>query len=403
LTESLAEVPISFPFPPPPSIFHPAPELKELQGSRPVARFQLPDGKTGWLVTRYEDVRQVLIDPRFSRAAAFGPDVADTGLGQASAGSILGLDPPEHTRLRRLVAGAFTARRVESLRPRVDKLVDELIDHILALPQPADLVENFSLPLPVQVICELLGVPPEDRHIFHGWSDSVLGDINQDPKEIEAAFGQLAGYFGQLIATKRRQPEDDLMTALIEARDAGDRLSEMELVQLCLTLLIAGHETTANQINMILLTLHEYPEQLARLRAHPETIPQAVEELMRFVQLGEVGAGLPRVTTEEVELGGVRLPAGATVIPVMTAANRDPSVTTDPDRLDVSRPQTTHMTFGAGVHHCLGAQLARMELQEALRGLLARMPGLEIVTPVDELDFKGGMIVRSLRALPVRW
>jgi cytochrome P450 len=400
---SPVEEPIAFPFPPPPSIFHPAPELKELQRDRPVVRFQLPDGKTGWLVTRYEDVRQVLIDPRFSRAAASGPDVPDTGLGQASTDSILGMDPPEHTRLRRLVAGAFTARRVEALRPRVAKLVDELIDHLLTQPQPADLVENFSLPLPVQVICELLGVPAEDRHVFHGWSDSVLGDTSRDPQEIAAAFGQLAQYFGGLIAVKRAQPADDLMTALIEARDAQDRLSEEELVRLCLTLLIAGHETTANQINIFLLTLHEYPEQLERLRAHPEVIPQAVEELMRFAQLGAVGAGLPRVTTEEVELGGVLLPAGAAVIPVMTAANRDPAAVADPDRLDVTRPQTAHLGFGAGVHHCLGAQLARMELQEALRGLLGRLPRMELVTPVDELVFKDGMIVRSLRALPVRW
>jgi cytochrome P450 len=329
--------------------------------------------------------------------------VPDTGLGQASTDSILGMDPPEHTRLRRLVAGAFTARRVEALRPRVAKLVDELIDHLLTQPQPADLVENFSLPLPVQVICELLGVPAEDRHVFHGWSDSVLGDTSRDPQEIAAAFGQLAQYFGGLIAVKRAQPADDLMTALIEARDAQDRLSEEELVRLCLTLLIAGHETTANQINIFLLTLHEYPEQLERLRAHPEVIPQAVEELMRFAQLGAVGAGLPRVTTEEVELGGVLLPAGAAVIPVMTAANRDPAAVADPDRLDVTRPQTAHLGFGAGVHHCLGAQLARMELQEALRGLLGRLPRMELVTPVDELVFKDGMIVRSLRALPVRW
>jgi cytochrome P450 len=405
LTEStsLAEEPIAFPFPAPPSIFHPAPELKELQRDRPVVRFQLPDGKTGWLVTRYEDVRQVLIDPRFSRAAAAGPDVPDTGLGQASTGSILGLDPPEHTRLRRLVAGAFTARRVEALRPRVVTLVDALIDDLLTLPQPADLVENFSLPLPVQVICELLGVPAEDRHIFHGWSDTVLGDISADPKQIEEGFGQLAQYFGRLIAIKRAQPGDDLMTALIDARDAQDRLSEEELVRLGFTLLIAGHETTANQINMFLLTLHEYPGQLERLRGRPETIPQAVEELMRFAQLGAVGAGLPRVTTEPVELSGVRIPAGAAVIPVMTAANRDPAMVTDPDRLDLSRPQTAHLAFGAGVHHCLGAQLARMELQEALRGLLGRLPKMELITPVDELVFKDGMIVRSLRALPVRW
>jgi cytochrome P450 len=395
--------PVPYPFPAPPSIFHPAPELKDLQEGRPVVRIQLPDGKTGWLVTRYDDVRQVLMDPRFSRAAASGPDVPDTGLGQASADSILGMDPPEHTRLRRLVAGAFTARRVETLRPRVATLVDELIDHLQTLPQPADLVENFSLPLPVQVICELLGVPAQDRHVFHEWSDKVLGDITRDPREIDAAFGHLAEYFGRLIATKRARPEDDLMTALIAARDDQDRLSEEELVRLGFTLLIAGHETTANQVNLILLTLHEYPDQLHRLSTRPETIPQAVEELMRFVQLGEGGAGLPRVVTEEVVLSGVRIPAGAAVIPAMAAANRDPRAFSDPDRLDVSRPQTAHIGFGAGVHHCLGAQLARMELQEALRGLLGRMPRLQIATPVDELTFKGGMIVRSLKALPVRW
>jgi cytochrome P450 len=399
----LAESPIAYPFPPPPSIFHPGPELQALQRDRPVAQFRLPDGKTGWLVTRYSDVRQVLIDPRFSRAAATGPDVADTGLGQASAEGILGLDPPEHTRLRRLVAGAFTARRVESLRPRVSELVGDLLDRMSKLPQPADLVENFSLELPVQVICELLGVPPEDRHVFHGWSDQVLGDVNSDPATIEAALTELGTYFAGLIAAKRAQPADDLMTALIEARDEQDRLSEPELVRLCMTLLIAGHETTANQINMFLLTLHEYPEQLDHLRTHPGEIPQAVEELMRFVQLGAAGAGLPRVTLSEVELSGVRIKAGSTVIPVMTVANRDPAVTEDPDRLDVTRPETIHVGFGAGVHHCLGAQLARLELQEALKGLLSRMPDLEIAEPVAELSFKEGMVVRSLRALPVRW
>ena len=398
-----AAAPVAFPFPPAPSIFHPSPELKTLQRDRPVAPFRLPDGKTGWLVTRYDDVRQVLIDPRFSRAAATGPDVPDTGLGQAAAGSILGMDPPEHTRLRRLVAGAFTARRVEALRPRVAELVGTLIDRLLTLPQPADLVENFSLPLPVQVICELLGVPAADRHVFHGWSDTLLGDTTRDPAEIQAAFGQLAGYFTELIAAKREQPGDDLMSALIAARDAQDRLSEEELVRLGLTLLIAGHETTANQINLFLLNLHEHPGQLAHLRDHPEAIPQAVEELMRFAQLGAVGAGLPRVATAEVEIRGVRLPAGAAVIPVLTAANRDPALTADPDTLDVTRPHTTHLGFGAGVHHCLGAQLARMELQEALRGLLGRMPTMEPATPVDELVFKEGMIVRSLHALPVRW
>lgn len=391
----------SFPFPAPPSIFHPAPQLTRLQLTRPVCEVELPDGKTAWLVTRFDDVRRVLIDPRFSRAEASKPGVADTGLGQASAGSILGLDPPEHTRLRRLVAGAFTARRVEALRPRVTELVDTLIDRMEKLPQPVDLVENFSLPLPVQVICELLGVPATDRHLFHEWSDSVMGVA--DPTAAEAGMERLWQYFAELIERKRKEPADDLMTALIEARDNEDRLSEDELVRMGLTLLVAGHETTANQINLFLLTLHEYPGQLARLQAKPEIIPEAVEELMRFVQLGEIGTGLPRVATAEVELGGVTIPAGAAVIPAMTIANRDPSVIPDANQLDLTRPQGAHLAFGAGVHHCLGAQLARMELQEALSGLLRRLPSLHPDTPVAELTFKQGMFLRSLHELPVRW
>jgi len=315
-------------------------------------------------------------------------------------------------------------------------------------------------------------VPARDRQIFHEWSDTILGDISRDPASIETAFADLSSYFAGLIATKRAEPQDDLMTALIEARDAQDRLTEEELVRLGLTLLIAGHETTANQINLFLLALHEFPEELdrllgdwqhdpedmeralddikdyfhtliadkrahptddlmtaliaghettanqinlfllallrhpdelARLRAEPRLIPQAVEELMRFVQLGTVGAGLTRVTTEEVELSGVRIPAGAAVIPAMAVANRDPEAAADPDRLDLTREQFTHLGFGAGVHHCLGAQLARMELQEALRGLLARMPRLTIDVPVDQLSFKEGIVVRSVCALPVRW
>ncbi|GAA2502261.1 cytochrome P450 [Winogradskya humida] len=354
-------------------------------------------------MTRYEDVRTVLVDPRFSRAEANKPGVPDPGLGQATTDSILGMDPPEHTRLRRLVAGAFTVRRVEALRPRVVEMVDELIDRLVKLGQPADLVENFSLPLPVRVICELLGVPAEDRHEFHGWSDVVLSDSTAKPEEIQAGFGHLSAYFQKLIAVKRERPADDLMTALIAARDDRDRLSESELVRLCLTVLIAGHETTANQINMFLLTLHQFPDQLARLQERPESIPQAVEELMRFVQLGAGGVGLIRVATEEVELSGVRLPAGSAILPVTAIANRDPALVSDPDRLDVLRSNGAHLGFGAGVHHCLGAQLARMELQEALRGLLGRLPSLRIDVPVDELHFKEGMIVRSLHALPVRW
>jgi cytochrome P450 len=395
--------PLAYPFSPPPSLYEPSAKLAELRSEQPVVQLQMPDGKIAWLVTRFEDVRQVLSDPRFSRAAASGPDVPSTGLGDLASESILGMDPPEHTRLRRLVAGAFTARRVEALRPRVAELVDQLLGAMQGLPQPADLVEHFSLPLPVQVICELLGVPAEDRHTFHAWSDGMMGDLQADPAKMREAFESIGMYLAGHIHAKRAAPGDDLMSALIAARDQDDRLSELELITLCVSVLVAGHETTANQINMFLLTLLHFPTEFDRLRADPDTVPDAVEELMRFVQLGEGSVGMPRVTTAEVDLGGVRIPAGAAVLPSLGAANRDPAANPDPDRLDLSRTGVTHMGFGAGAHHCLGAQLARMELQEALRGILRWMPGIRVAVPDEELRFKPGMLLRSLETLPVTW
>jgi cytochrome P450 len=347
-------------------------------------------------------VRQVLIDPKFSRAAASGPDVPQSGVGTLASDSILGMDPPEHTRLRRLVARALTARRIEELRPRVANLVDEFLDAMQDQPRPVDLVRAFSLPLPVQVICDLLGVPTADQDRFHAWSDTLMGDWASDPADVEAATMGLAGYFVGLIAGKRAQPADDLMTALIAARDAQDRLSENELVRLLFGLLTAGHETTANQINMIVLTLLQNPTEMARLAANPHLLPQAVEELMRFVQLGEF-VSLPRVTTEAVTLGGVTIPAGATVLPALGVTGRDPTLVARPDRLDLSRTEVQHLAFGAGPHHCLGAHLARVELQEALRGLLRRVPNLRLAVPESDLRFRPTMVVRSLEALPVTW
>ncbi|NUT23361.1 MAG: cytochrome P450 [Hamadaea sp.] len=395
--------PVSFPFAEPPSLYHPSPELGELREEQPVAPIVFPDGATAWLVTRHSDVRQVLTDPRFSRAQAVAGNV-ESGLGRLASESIIGLDPPEHTRLRRLVAGAFTARRVEQLRPQVVSIVDDLLLALRKLPQPADLVDNFSLALPVRVICELLGVPESDQYRFHGWSDSVMGDRSRDPAIISAAFESLQGYLSELIADKRRHPADDLMTALINARDNSDRLSEAELVNLGVSLLIGGHETTANQIVMMLLTLRAHPEQWAALQADPSQVPAAVEELMRFTQLGAGGGGIARVTTEPVELSGVTIPAGQAVLPALASANRDPRVFADPDSLDLDRGDSHgHLGFGAGVHHCLGAQLARMELQEALSGILRNLPGFEIAVDDADIAFKPTMIVRSVATLPVRW
>jgi cytochrome P450 len=379
----------------------PVPEIGTISGGQPVFQAELPDGRIVWLVSGYENVRQMIIDQRFSRALAVAPGRAAPGFEMSAAESINGMDPPEHTRLRKLVASAFTARRVEALRPRVASIVNQLIDAMAGRPQPADLVAGFSLPLPAQVICEMLGVPAEDLEQFHAWSDTILGDWQRDAGEIMTALAELYGYFGALIEIKRDRPADDLMSALIAARDDADRLSEHELTVMGCTLLIGGHETTANQINLSLLLLLDHPDQVATLRADPELIPAAVEELLRCTRLG----GLPpaRVTTEDVQLGGIRIPAGEQVMPLYATANRDPSVFTDPDQLDVTRDAAGHLAFGAGVHHCLGAQLARVELQEAFRGLIGRLPGLRLAVPASELEFKPGMAIHSLRELPVCW
>jgi cytochrome P450 len=394
--------PVRFPPPDPLSPGEPELDLRALTGNRPVARAKLPDGSGAWLISGYEDVRQSVVDQRFSRALAVAPGRWRPGMEKFAAGSLIGLDPPEHTRLRKLVASAFTARRVEALRPRVAAIVDGLLDAILARPQPADLVSGFSLPLPVRVICEMLGVPAEDIDLFHGWAETLIGDWQRDSGEMLTAMTELYGYLARLIEIKRARPADDLMTALIAVRDQTDRLSESELTILGCTLLVAGHETTANHISLSLLVLLEHPAELGKLRADPGLIPGAVEELLRYVWLGG-GAPLARVTTEEVELGGVTIPAGQIVMPLYAAANRDPSVFGDPDRLDVSRAPAAHLAFGAGAHHCVGAQLARLELQEAFRGLLSRLPGLRLAVPTEQVRFKPGKIVRSLRELPVSW
>jgi len=390
---------ISYPLPSPPTIYHPLPELLDYQQNQPVVQVRMADGTEAWLVSRYEDVRQILIDQRFSRAATAGPGGPAKELGDLETQSLIGMDPPEHTRLRRIVAHAFTPRRIEELRPRVARLVAELIDTMTALPRPVDLVEHFSTPLPVQVISELFGIPEADRHKCKEWSDTMMGDWQQDPQGTEAAVQG----FSDLIESRRAEPGDDLISALISAHDDHDRLTERELLMVSIGVMIGGHETTTNQINLFVLTLLRYPEQLARLLEDQTRIPQAVEELTRFIQLGETGVMLPRIATEAIELSGVLVPAGATVLPAFMAANRDPGVFAEPDALDLRRPANPHLGFGAGVHHCLGAQLARMELQEALRGLLGRLPDLRLAVPESDLRFTQGLVVRRLEELPLTW
>jgi cytochrome P450 len=396
-----AERRIKFPPPAPVSPADPPPEVyAQLRGS-PVAQAELPDGSTAWLVGGYEEVRQVYADQRFSRALAVASGRVLQGYELSSADSIIAMDAPEHARLRKLVASAFTARRVEALRPRVAAIVDELIDAFTAQPQPVDLVTSFNLLLPVRVICELLGVPAADMEKFRAWSGTMMGDWEQDTDQIFTALAGLYQYFVDLIAVARSQPRDDLLSALIEARDSGDRLSEEELTNLACTILVAGYETTGQQISLSLLALLDHPAEMARLRADPSLIPGAVEELLRYVAIGLIP--LARVTTEDVELGGVAIRAGEVVLPLAMVADRDPSAFSDPDRFDVGRAPTGHLGFGGGAHHCLGAALARLELQEGLRGLITRLPGLALAVPQADLRFEHGMALYNLRALPVMW
>ncbi|MEU3412057.1 cytochrome P450 [Streptomyces sp. NPDC006658] len=361
-------------------------------------RVRLAYGEPAWLATRYADARLVLGDRRFSRAEALRHDAPRHSEGSQDSG-ILSMDPPGHTRLRRLVAKAFTVHQVEKLRPAVRDLAHRLLDEMEAMGQPADLVEHYALPIPVAVICRMLGVPEEDRPRFRAWSDAVLSTSSLTAAELERNRQELRAYMTGLVADHRRNPRPDLMTGLIEARDTGDRLSELELVDLCDGILVAGHETTATQIPNFVHTLLDHPEQMEILRKSPELLHGAVEELMRFVPLGS-GASFPRYATEDVEVGGTLVRAGEPVLVAIGAANRDALKFSDPGRLDITRTGVQHLGFGHGVHHCLGAPLARLELQEALGALLERFPGLRLA---GDVRWKDQMLVRGPREMPVGW
>jgi cytochrome P450 len=385
-----------------PDRLEPDPLFAKLREQEPMIRVQLPYGEPGWLATRYEDVKTVLGDPRFSRAAATGRDEPRMRPHLSPPGTILNLDPPEHSRLRKLVMKAFTVRRIEQLRPRVQQVADELVTTMLATGSPSDLVAGFALPLPITVICELLGVPFEDRGDFRLWSDAFLSTTKYTPDEVAEYAVLMREYMARLIAQRREAPEDDLLSALVIARDEHDRLSEDELLSLGQAILIAGHETTASQIPNFVYVLLNHPEQLAALRADPALVPKAVEELMRFVPLG-VGLGIPRYATEDVEMGGVTVRAGEPVMAATASANRDDAVYGCPARLDLVRDEASHVGFGYGAHHCLGAPLARMELQVALGTLLRRLPGLRVEDEDSDIDWKAGLSTRGPERMMVTW
>ncbi|RKT53114.1 cytochrome P450 [Saccharothrix australiensis] len=372
-----------------------------LQRDDPVVRVRLPYGGEAWLATRYADAKVVMGDPRFVRAPVMDPhrDPPRTMPEVPQVSTILSMDPPEHTRLRRILAKAFTARRTAQLRGRAQEIVDDLLDRMEEQGPPADLVDALAMPVAITLISEMLGVPRLDRAQFREWSDAAVAITAFTVPEIEAAAASLRAYIRDLVEDKRRNPADDMLTVLVTAHDEEDRLSEEELVSFGVTLLIAGHETTGSEIGNFVYQLLTRPERLAEVRADPSLLPAAIEELLRFTKLSGAPA-FPRFATEDVELGGVTIAAGEAVFVDGLVANRDPSVFENPHELDFHRSENPHFAFGHGVHHCIGAPLARMELQVSISTLLRRFPNLRLA---GDVTIKKGRLVRGPHSLPVRW
>ena len=357
-----------------------------------------------WVLTRYDDVVGALRDPRLAKEAIAGFVAARFGAPMPSMGqSMLDRDPPDHTRLRSLVSKAFTPRVVEGLRPHIQQIVDGLIDRVESAGE-MDLIEEFAYPLPVTVISEMLGVPVADHERFKGWSldiarslDSLLVPPDSDvPQRGIEARHALAEYFRALIAERRAVPRGDLLSALIAAEEAGDRLSEHELLATCILLLIAGHETTVNLLGNGTLALLRNPGELRRLRENPALIGTAVEELLRYDGPVQRTARIP---SEDVTIGGRTIAKGEMVMPFVGAADRDPAHFADPDRLDIGRTDNRHIAFGWGIHFCLGAPLARVEGQIAINTLVQRLPKLALTT--DTPEYRQSLTLRGLKSLPV--
>ena len=380
----------------------PDPLYAQLRHEEPVCLVQMPYGRPAWLVTNHELSKLVLSDPRFSREATLeGDNPRENPVDYTQvAESILSMDPPKHTRIRQLVGKAFTPRRVEAVRPRARQIADGLLDDMTAAGPPADLVQSFSFAFPATVICELLGITEAERHQFRSWTSAMVSST-ASPEAQQESFLNLFSYFDGLFAERRQRPGDDLLSGLIQARDNEDRLTETELLFLGMSLLVGGFETSASQITNMVYTLLTHPQQLDLLRARPELIPQAVEELQRYIVLGN--AVNPRNATVDVQVGDVVVRAGEPVLCGLAAANRDESVFDRPDELDITRQPNPHLGFGYGPHFCPGAHLARMELQVSLETIVSRLPGLRIDVSDEDLDWREGTVIWGLTSFPLSW
>lgn len=377
-------------------------EYARLRSDTPAADVVMPSGDGAYLFSRYDDVRTVLSDARCSRAATALPESPRLTAVPFDAGGLFTMDPPEHTRLRSLVSSAFTARRVDLMRPRIQELADGLLERMAEQGGgPVDFNEAFAFPYPVAVICELLGVPFADRELFRGWSDAILSLTAHTPEQMLERKLALVGYLQHLVAEKRQRPGDDLLSALVGIRDEEGPLTEHELITMAMTLLIAGHETTVGVLGTSVFTLLRHGGGMGLVPAEPQALATLVEELLRINPIGD--GGPLRVTTAEIEVSGTTVPAGSAVIGAICSANRDESRFPDADRFEPGRRGAPHLAFGHGPHYCLGAPLARAELRIALSALARRFPDLRLAVPVDEVRMHTGLLVNRLETLPVNW
>jgi len=370
----------------------------------PVVRVRMPYGGDAWLAVRYSSVRLAQSDPRFSRAASAeaGESAPRVVPGTPPVGAVLTMDPPDHTRVRKFVAKAFTARRVERLRPRVQQIVDGLLDQLALHGAPADLKKFVAEPLPVMVICEVLGVPADDRDEFRNLTETIMSTVFT-PDGAQQAMDRFLRYLSWLVAAKRKQPNDDLLSTLVTTVDNDDQLSELELASLGVALLVGGHETILNQVTNFVYTLLTNPAELAKLRAKPELINQAIEELLRHVPINS-GAAFGTVAKEDVQFGDITVRAGETVVADIAAANHDARMFAEPDLLNLERKDISHLAaFGFGPHHCIGAQLARMDLQVTIGTLLRRFPDLRLAVPAEDIVWRERVLIRGVEALPITW
>lgn len=383
--------------------FAPRPEHRRLRAETPLTQVRLPAGGTAWAVTRHQDIRAILLDPRFSpsRRHPGYPHLSEHAPPpQTGEPMLIEMDPPEHVPARRAVVGEFSVKRVAALGPRIQQIVDEHIDAMLAGPRPADLVQAFSLPVPSLVTCELLGIPYDDHEFFQTHSARLVSRTTPTD-EVGRSLFELMGYLDRLVTTKEQYLTEDLLGRQILRQREEGTFDHDALVAMAFLLLVAGHETTANMISLSTLTLLKHPERLAAIQQDPTRTPATVEELLRYFTIAESGLG--RVATADVEVGGTLIRAGEGVVLLANTANRDPEVFTDADEFDPDRGARNHLAFGFGAHQCLGQNLARLELQIALDTLFRRIPGLRLAVPEQELAFKSDALVFGMHELPVTW